>query len=327
MKVAILGAGAMGSMIGTFVKKGGAETYFVDPYEAHMKAVQEKGLEIALKGRDKEIIHVDLATTDAAQVGVCDIVILLVKGMNTTNTIKANMALIGPETVVLTLQNGYGNTDLLAELLPKQNIAFGVLKCSATLVGPGRAFGNPKFADSHYGVYFYALDPETPLMGKLEALQDVLKAGGFEPCLTPDAERQVWKKLSTNAIGNIPCALIQVSPQDLVSHEHGYVLYRNIVKEVCAVATAKGIPMDFEEEWQENHVSKIPPRPVPPEVRTFTSAIHDVSRKHRTECDFLNGAIYREGQKYGIPTPYNETVWRLMKVLEDHYDLRYVPEK
>ena len=324
MKVGILGAGAMGSLMGYFAKTGGADTFFIDPYEAHMKAVSENGLEISLDKGASKIIRVNMATTKAEDVGVCDVVIVLVKGMNTTKIIKSSMPLIGRDTVVMTLQNGIGNTDLLKELLPEDQIGFGLLKGSATLVGPGKIFGMSKNPGSDTGMYFYPLDPKTRLFPKFEELEALLKEGGFACELSEKTEVQVWEKLTTNIMGNIPCALIQVAPQDVVSHEMGTPLYRNIVREVCEVAAAKGIAMDFEELWQRVHVKMIPERPV--QFRTFTSAIHDVSRKNPTEADFLNGAIYKEGQKLGIPTPYNETVWRLVKVLEDHYDVRYVPE-
>lgn len=327
MKIAILGAGAMGCMIGAFAKKGGAEVYFVDPYEAHMKAVQEKGLEIALNDQPPQIIRVDLATTDPEKVGPCDFVVLLVKGMNTSKIMAASMALVGKETTVLTLQNGYGNVDLLRELLPEDQIGQGLLKCSATLVGPGRSFGQARFRESNVSMYFYPVDPNSRLLGSYREFESLManNTEGFVPELSPETELHIWEKLSTNAMGNIPCALLQVAPQDVVAEEVAYPLYRGIVQEICAVASAKGIPMEFEEHWEKVHVPMIPKKPVT--FRTYTSAIHDVSRKMPTECDFLNGAIYKEGQKLGIPTPYNETVWRLMKVLEANYDNRYVPEK
>ena len=323
MKIGILGAGAMGSMIGAYLKKGGGEVYFVDPYEAHVKAVKETGLHMRIQGNE-EIIRVDGATGNAADVGVCDSVIVLVKGMDTRSSVENNRALIGNDTIVVTLQNGFGNVDILKELLPAENIGYGILKASATLYAPGKIFGSPRFANSPAGLYAYPLKKDTRLFGRFEALMGVFSAGGFIPKLEQNIDAMVWDKLYNNAVFNCPCALLQIAPQDFISHKMGTELYKEIAREVCEVATGKGVPMDADYFWEHVGLPSIPKGPI--KFRAYTSAIHDVSRKRKTEVDFLNGAIYREGQKLGIPTPYNETIWRLTKILEDTYDLKYVPE-
>ena len=324
MKIAILGAGAMGSMVGAYLKKGGGKVYFVDPYDAHMKAVNQDGLQMRIGGQT-ETVRPDGATGDAAEVGICDAVIVLVKGMSTKSSVVNNRALMGPDTITVTLQNGYGNVDILKELLPAETIGYGILKASATLYAPGKIFGNPRFANSPAGLYMYPLKKDTRLFGRFEELLGVLTAGGFIAQLYEDIDTIVWDKLYNNAVFNCPCALLQISPQDFISHKMGTELYREIAKEVCEIATAKGVPMDADYWWEHVGLPSIPKGPV--KFKAYTSAIHDVSRKRKTEVDFLNGAIYREGQKLGIPTPYNETIWRLTKILEDTYDLKYVPEQ
>lgn len=323
MKIAILGAGAMGSMVGAYLKKGGGEVYFIDPYEAHMKAVRDNGLHMRIQGNE-EIVRLNGATGNANEVGVCEAIIVLVKGMNTKSSVQNNRALIGNDTITVTLQNGIGNVDILKELLPKDNIGYGLLKASATLYAPGKIFGSPRFANSPAGLYMYPLKKDTRLFRRFEHLQEVFTAGGFIAHLEENIDAIVWEKLYNNAVFNCPCALLQISPADFISHKMGTELYREIAKEVCAVATAKGIPMDADYWWENVGLPSIPKGPI--QFRAYTSAIHDVSRKHKTEVDFLNGAIYREGQKYGIDTPYNETIWRLTKILEDTYDLKYKPE-
>ena len=323
MRIGILGAGAMGSMIGAYLKKGGGEVYFVDPYEAHVKAVNENGLYMKIQGRE-ETVRLDGATSNAAEVGVCDAVIVLVKGMDTKSSVENNRALIGVDTITVTLQNGYGNVDTLKELLPQENIGYGVLKASATLYAPGKIFGSPRFANSPAGLYTYPLMKNTRLFPKFEELLRVFAAGGFVAKLEENIDVVVWDKLYNNAVFNCPCALLQIAPQDFISHKMGTELYREIAREVCEVATAKGVPMDADYFWEHVGLPSIPKGPI--KFRAYTSAIHDVSRKRKTEVDFLNGAIFKEGQKLGIPTPYNETIWRLTKILEDTYDLKYVPE-
>jgi 2-dehydropantoate 2-reductase len=325
MKIAVLGAGAMGSMVGAHLKKGGAEVYFVDPYEAHMKAVLENGLYMELEGREPETVRLDGATVHASDAGICDVVILLVKGINTMASVKNNKALIGDDTVLITLQNGIGNVDLLKQLLPEERIGYGILKSSATLYAPGKIFGRDKFPDSPAGVFFYPLKKDTRHLSTYQKLAGIFAAGGFTAKLEENIDAIIWDKLYNNAVFNCPCAILQIAPQDFISHEMGTEIYKQIGREVCAVATAKGIPMDADDYWIHHGLPSIPKGPVT--ERHYTSAIHDVSRKNKTEVDFLNGAVYMEGQRLGIPTPYNETIWRMTKILEDTYHLKYVPEK
>ena len=254
----------------------------------------------------------------------CDAVILLVKGVNTTSSVRKNEALFGEDTVVLTLQNGIGNVELLRELLPEENIGRGILKSSATLYAPGKIFGRDRFPESPAGAYLYPVLKQTKSFAVYEELVTILAAGGFIARLDEDIEAIIWDKLYNNAVFNCPCAILQIAPQDFISHEMGTALYREIGREVCEVATAKGIAMDAGEYWVNHGLPSIPKGPVT--ERHYTSAIHDVSRGNKTEVDFLNGAVYREGRKVGVPTPYNETIWRMTRVLEDTYALKYVPE-
>ena len=324
MKIAILGAGAMGAMVGAFLKKGGGEVYFADPYKEHMETVARDGLYMEVEGREPETVRVDGATTNAADIGVCEVVILLVKGMKTVSSIQENMALIGEDTIVLTLQNGYGNVELLQGLLPEDNIGYGLLKSSATLYAPGKIFGRDRFENSPAGAFFYPLNKQTKKLPKYQELVEIFARGDFIAQLEENIDAMVWNKIYNNAMVNCPCAIVQIAPEDFANHEMGAEIFKHIGREVCQVATAKGIPMDADEYWEHYGVTVKPGEPI---VRHYTSAIHDVSRKNKTEVDFINGAIYREGQKLGIPTPYNEMVWRMTRVLEDTYHLKYIPEK
>ena len=325
MKIAILGAGAMGAMVGAFLKKGGGEVYFVDPYEAHMEAVLKNGLYMEIEEQHSETIFVDGATTNAEEVGVCDIVILLVKGMNTKTSIENNGALFDENTLIITLQNGIGNVEIISELMPEENIGYGILKSSATLYAPGKLFGRAKFADSTAGAFFYPLKRDTKHFDRYSELVDVFSAGGFIAKVDEDIDAIIWDKLYTNIAFNCPAALIQISHLDFISHPMGTEIFKEIAREVCEIATAKGIPMDADDFWIRFGEPNIPKHGV--KVRYYTSAVQDASRKHKTEVDFLNGAIFKEGQRLGIPTPYNELIWRLTKIMEDTYDLKYNPEE
>jgi 2-dehydropantoate 2-reductase len=324
MKIGILGAGAMGSLVGAHLKKGGAEVYLVDPYMAHMQAIAEKGVCMELEGQEAMVVMPDGATTDAAQVGICDVVVLLAKGVDTENCVKANSKLFDGNTVILTLQNGLGNVELLKNYFPPMQIGFGVLNASATLFAPGKIIGRARFENSPYSMYVAPALKETSLIQRLDKLVVFLDRGGMPAKLTDGTEAFLWDKLYLNAMYNLPCALLRIAGEDFMRHREGRVILREIARELCLVATAKGFPMDPDEYWEKKGGASIDSLPL--SVRHYTSAVHDAVRKRKTEVDFINGAICREGEKLGIPTPYNEMIWRLAKVMEDTYDLQYVPE-
>lgn len=321
MKVCVLGAGAMGAMLGGYLKRGGAEVYFVDYYEEHMREVSQNGLRLKMLHEEEWNIHMDGAATSSKGIGVCDLVIILVKGLQTQQIVQSNLGIVGSDTVVATFQNGIGNIDILEKFVPRDRIGFGVLKNGASLVSPGYVkgslSGNQKFSQ----LYYAAVEPNDKTVAVLDEMGAVLNSSGFTSEYYADAEALIWDKLYMNAIVNIPLAIQRVPVKPGVSNEYMIPILRQVGEEVCAVATAKGFPMDAEKYWNTNIVpiqNLDSSRPL-----NYSSAVLDTQRKRPTEVDFLNGAVVREGQKLGIPTPANEFIWRMGKACVDFYDISF----
>lgn len=317
MKVAILGAGAMGCLVGAHLKKGGAEVYFVDPYAAHMEAIQKHGLDLTIEQTGvQEFIRIDGATTDASETGVCDVVITLVKGTSTDEILAANQALIGPDTVIMTFQNGIGNVEIVEKYVPKENIGYGVLKAGASLVSPGRITGSVRQPGEAMHNLYLSPVAQTPYMNVFQELMDRLNSAGFSTVKADDVEALIWDKMYINCLVNIPGALLHLSIEECIRDPHSSWVMKQAGRELCAVATAKGYPMDADKLWS---TTMAPLGKRPADVRHYASAAQDARKKRKTEVDFLNGAVVREGQKLGIPTPFNEVIWRLGKAAEDNY--------
>ncbi len=314
MKLTILGAGGTGALIGAYAKKGGLPVYFVDPYAAHMEAVSKNGLSLTV--RDKtEIIHVDKATTDPTEVGVSDVVIVLCKGQNNRPTIEANMALFGPDTLVITFQNGVGNVDVLKEFFPEENIGFGVVRVAAMLKEPGVVTNgivhDPPVLDIHFGSAFKTEKHAE----KYKILEEAFNKGGLGCLYTDDTEREIWIKMFSNVLFNMPCGLCRIPMGPMLTHPQGDELLQHLGREVIAVANAKGLNLDFDENWKFFDLFR--------NSKHYPSATQDVMKKRSTEVELLNGAVVREGRKYGIPTPYNDAVYLMSKVIEDTYDIQF----
>ena len=324
MKIGILGAGAMGSLVGAFLKKGGGEVYFIDIFEEHMKAIRENGLVMELEHESEpQTVYVDGAVTSGKDVGACDVVIVLVKCVDIETAVEANPELFGKDTVVIALQNGVGAADILAKYFDGDHLGLGVLKSSANILSPGKILGRPRFPDSPKGIYFSPVTLDTPLRYVYDELENMWCTGGMPAQCSDRTEEFIWDKLCNNIMYNGIAALLQTANEDNDGHPDGWLLMKELVRETCEVARAKGINLDENNYWKDRS-GRVYDRN---RVKTFhyVSALFDSYQKRQTEIDFLNGTVVREGKKHGIPTPYNETIWRLVRVMQDTYDYKYKP--
>ena len=314
----------MGSLVGAHIKKGGGEVYFIDTYQEHIDAILSKGLIMELEGEtNAQTVFINGAAINGEGIGVCDLVIILVKCVDIEAAVELNPALFSSDTVVLALQNGVGGADVLAKFFPQDRLGVGTLKSSANIAGPGRITGRARFSFSPKGVYFSPMDLKTPRLHIFQELERLLNAGGMPAELSDRVEEIIWSKLVGNVMGNGVAALLQLANEDSMGHEDGWALMRELAREACEVANAKGIALDINDYTDER-----PPTPYDRnkvDVFHYVSAVFDSYQKHKTEIDFINGTIVMEGKKHGIPTPYNETIWRLVRVMQDNYDNKYRP--
>ena len=323
MKVGILGAGAMGCLVGAHLKRGGGEVYFIDVFEGHMKAIREKGLIMDLEGESgPQTVFMDGAATNGADVGVCDAVIVLVKCPDIEAAVEANPELFGKDTVAIALQNGVGGSDALAKFFDDDHLGIGVLKSSANIIEPGRIIGRSRFPNSPKGVYFSPVKTDTPYQNIYKELEKLLCDGGMPAEYSGCIEEIIWDKLCDNVMYNGIAALLQLANEDSAGHEDGWLLMRELARETCEVARAKGINLDLNKFWKDRS-GKPPFDRSRVKVFHYVSAVFDSTQKRRTEIDYINGAVVKEGRKHGVPTPYNETVWRLVRVMQDNYDFKF----
>ena len=323
MKIGVLGAGAMGSLVGAHLKKGGGEVWFIDVFREHMDAIRDNGLIMELEGEtEPQTVYLDGAVTNGADVGECDVVIVLVKCVDIETAVETNKPLFGKDTVVLTLQNGVGGADVLRDYFDADNLGLGVLKSSANILAPGRILGRVRFPNSPNGIYFSPLNPKTPHRHVYDELEKLWCDGGMPAECSEHTEEFIWSKLVDNVMYNGIAALLQLANEDSAGNEDGWLLMRELAREACEVANAKGIKLDLNSYWKDK--TDKPPYDRN-EVKTlhYVSALFDSVQKRKTEIDFINGAIVKEGKKHGVPTPCNETILRLVRVMQSNYDNKF----
>lgn len=286
----------MGSLLGFYLSGVGEhEVWLLSQWQQHVAAMQAHGLECERNGCVEQ--RRVRATIQLWDVGACDIVLVLLKAYQTPGAGERIRALLHERTLVITLQNGIGNRDILAHTLSAARVVQGVTMLGATMIGPGRV------RHAGYGPTLFAQTDEDH--DAMAALVKLFQAAGLPAEMRDDVETIIWSKLIINVGINALTALLRVPNGALVTAPSARSLVGKLVSEAAAVAQARGtsLPDDVLDRVFA--------------VATATGANHssmlqDALRGNQTEIDTINGAIVREGERLGVPTPYNRIITDLM---------------
>jgi 2-dehydropantoate 2-reductase len=303
MKIAILGAGAMGSAIGSLLHKAGHAVTLVEVARPTLEAVQSRGLIIQNKAGQQETFRLPI-TDQPSTIGSVELVLVFVKCYHTETAVRNALGLLGDDTVVLSLQNGWGNGPRIARIVGEARVLLGVCYHSATVLGPGHVL--------HAGVgktFMGELDgSDSP---RLQRIVATFTAAGMPVEPSGRVLKEIWSKLALNVATLPTSSTIRVSADHLLDTTEMQELMRSLLREVVAVAQAEGIELDFHERWEAitSLLRKLAPN-------TKGSMHQDVENRRQTEIDVMCGAIIEAGERSGIPTPYNRAMVGLIKALE-----------
>lgn len=319
MKIAVIGAGAMGSMLGAYLQAGGADVTLVVRRRELADVLTSPGLTMKRYTEGAADAPVPMkASTGTDGLEVMDAVLLMVKGPDTKAAIEGASAVIGPETKVVTLQNGIGNTDIIAETVPKENIYYGCLNMSAIMEAPGVLTAG-LFGTTNVFLGSVVRGAAQEAFG--EAFCGYLRAGGATAEYTKDIDREVWNKLLINIAVNASCGLVRLRGGEAGEDQQFVLLAVDMVKEAIAVAGKCGVALDF-----GYFMTQVLPSARKTSGKHYPSMAQDMMITHsRTEIEFLNGAVERLGNAHGVPTPVNTTIARLVRTIEHNYDKQYMP--
>ncbi len=304
MKIAIIGAGAMGSLYGGRLCDSGNEVYLLDIWKEHVDKINEMGLIIIEKG--KETLTHPVAVTGAEQVGIVDLAIIFVKSIHTENAVKENRVIFGDNTLVLSLQNGHGNIEKIAMYISNKNIIAGTTAHGATLIGPGRVI-HAGIGETHIGSVGESDDE------RIKEIEKVLKEAGFEITISKNVMELIWAKLFINVGINALTAILEIRNGQLLDYEESIKLMNKAVGEAVEVANHSG--MDFDEFKIMESVAKV----ANATAKNKSSMLQDKLKSRKTEIDTINGAIVSEAVKCNVKTPVNEVLTDLIKLIEKAY--------
>jgi len=303
MRIAILGGGgAMGGLFGGYLARAGNDVTLIDVSSAAIEAINADGLTIEEKDGSAPIIRVP-ASRDPASVGPVDLIINFVKCYHTESAVRAAAPMIGAETAVLSLQNGWGNAPRIASIVGEDRVLVGLTYHSGMLLAPGRV----KHPGS--GMTFLGELTGEPT-DRLARVAEMFRAAGLD--VTPSARilDEVWKKLALNACTLPTSALLGFLSHELVAFEPAKQLMASILAEVVTVAKAQDIALDYDERWAA--ITGL----LEKAIGGKSSMLQDVEAKRQTEIEVINGAIVAAGRKVGVATPVNQTMVLMVQAAE-----------
>jgi len=302
MKISIIGSGAMGSLFGGRLAMAGHQVMLYDIFQGHVDAVNSNGLSMEVAATGEVLTSRPSATSEAAVAARADLLIVFVKS-TATRAVAAQFApLANPGTLVLTLQNGVGNEEILREAFGAGNTAAGVTSQGATFLGPGsiRHAGN--------GPTYLCMSDRNN--SRLEPVIAALNESGFEAHVEENINDLIWSKLIINVGINALTALTGFLNGQLTDYPELKEIMKDLVAEGVRVASARGISITHKDPL--GTVFDVCAKT----AQNRSSMLQDFDRGSASEIDFINQAIVREGEKLGIPTPVNRTLSLLVKSLD-----------
>lgn len=302
MKIAVLGAGAMGSLYGGMLAEAGNEVILIDLWKEHIDAVNRDGLTIESPNGRRVVRNIS-GVTEPEAAGTVDLALFFVKAAATAQAAENARALAGPETTVLTLQNGLGNAEALCSVFGPSRVVAGTTGHGSTMVAPGH-IRHAGEGDTVIG------EPGGGRGPRVEALADLFAGAGIAVKITENVMGLIWTKLLVNVGINALTAVTGLKNGSLPDFPETEELLSAAVLEAAAVARAKGIRLETADPV--GHTLSIARKT----AENRSSMLQDITAGRQTEISVINGAVVAEGERLGIPVPVNAVLTKLVLVLE-----------
>src|SRR5579872_6316937 len=300
MRIAIMAAGGVGGYFGARLAVAGHDVIFFARGK-HREAIARDGLKIESPLGNLHLRQVTLAD-DPAKIGPVDIVLFAVKLWDLEQAARQLKPLIGPNTRVITLQNGVDAEEKLGPILGAEHVVPGITQLATVIGSPGVISHTSPFALLRFGHNDGHSDPV------LDAFVAAGQNAGIDIALSDSAPRDVWAKFT------MLCAMASMTASTrkpigpLLADPDTRALFHDIMKEIVLVARAKGVPLPA--DFADNRLAYAETT-LPKQMKA--SMAHDLERGNRLELDWLNGRVVQLGREVGIPTPANAAVYAVLK--------------
>lgn len=290
-RVIVLGAGAIGSYYGALLSK--RNDVLLVGRSSHVEAINSRGL--VLSGEVEGVFKVK-AAAEVDEVPAGSLVLLTTKAYDSEEAVRSIKDHMGRNSVILVLQNGLGNEEVVKNLVGKEvEVVRGLTTSGVEFTEPGRIT--------------VKLAGETTLeRGRTgERIAELFNSCGLKTRLSDNMAHELWSKLTMNCVINPLSAILRV-PDKEIAADSLRIIRRRIVEECVSVGRAEGVELDM------GILEKL--EGVIPTYENYSSMCQDLMKGKPTEIDFLNGKVVELGRRHRIPTPVNETITSLIKFLE-----------
>jgi len=303
-RVVIVGPGAIGCLFACLLARSGFRVSLLDKYPGRARLLSERGISLEEGGISR--IKIPVFAEPGSVIDDCDVLIVCVKAFDTRAAVRHAMSLVKNGTTVVSLQNGLGNLEAIAEHVPPGRVVCAVTGHGATSLAPGSV--------RHAGSGITRVAPFVAEgMHRARAVAEIIGSAGLEAESLPDVETVRWSKLIVNAAVN-PLSAIHNVPNGSLARDPELLEYMRLAAgEGQRVAVSKGVGLLYADAASETE------RVCRETAGNLSSRLQDVRRRRRTEIDAINGAIVRTGSDLGIATPVNAELTDAIHRIEESY--------
>jgi 2-dehydropantoate 2-reductase len=298
----------MGSVYAGLLGSAGNEVWAIDRWAEHVTAIRDRGLRV--EGASGDRVARIRATSEPAEVGEVDLVVIATKAMDVAGAAESARMLLGPETVVLPIQNGLGSSETVAEVLGEGHVVVGIAGgFGASVVDPGHVH--------HHGMEVVRIgEPDGPVSPRVERIATVWRAAGFTVQAEDDVQRPVWEKLVCNVCFSGTCTVLGWTIGEVLDDSHAWSVASACAREAYEVAAASGVALGFDDPIAYAAAFGARLRDARP------SMLLDRLAGRPCEIDAINGAIPPRAAALGLETPTNLMIAALVRAGEPSERLR-----
>ena len=306
MKIAVIGVGAMGSVYAGLLADAGNEVWAIDIQEAHLNAIRDNGLRVEGASGDRVIYQLNVSKR-AEEAGLCDLVIISTKASGVESAARSVFSLLGEKTIVLTIQNGLGAIDRIAQYLPREKILIGVAG------GFGASINMPVHVH-HNGMELIRIgEPDGGLTPRVSQVVSVWQNAGFSVKGYEDVQQLIWEKFVCNVTFSASCTVFGCAIEGVMQDSYAWSIAVGCGLEAYRVSQAKGITLSFNDprEYITKFGLKMP--------KAKPSMLLDHLNQRPSEIDAINGMVPIIATEVGLRAPYNEVMTSIVKSKEQAF--------
>ncbi|MEW6388510.1 MAG: 2-dehydropantoate 2-reductase [Thermodesulfobacteriota bacterium] len=308
MKIAVVGPGALGCLLAVFFREAGEDVSLVDYRPERARYLQEQGILLKTLDGRQQVVRVPVAL--APEIGPVDLTIIAVKTYQTDTTNSELAYLMGGGGITLTLQNGLGNLETIAQAVGPERLLAGIIYVGAT---------RPRDGEVIYAglgpIYLGAPRGSHVAPAEIQEAVAAFRQAGLECQARENIEAMLWEKLLVNVGINPLTALLRVPNGALLDLPQAWELAVAAATEAAAVARAAGLILTTEPEASLRQVCRAT-------AANRSSMLQDILADRPTEIEALNAQVATRGAALGVPTPINHLLTRLIRALSQSASFR-----